>query len=1049
VLAIPDRPHPRRVFWYKGGFLMAPSVESGRPETEAVLIGSGPFRVDLRAGLLRRDHEPIALRPKTWSVLRYLVEHPDQLITKRELLDAVWGDVAVTESVLNKSIGELRIALDDSVRERRLIQTVPKRGFRFSAPIGGLSLRSVVGPSSTGDSPVSGATRAAADRIGSVSNSPHVAPFVGRAAELQRLAALFATAREGRRQTAFITGSAGIGKTALVGAFLDSLERREETSDVWVARGYCVDQHGPREPYMPVLEALGRLASRPDAGRLAAMLRRVAPTWLAQTPWLIGDDDTDTLRRSLQFVRPERMLREFSVLMETVTAETPLVLVLEDLHWSDAATIDLLSVLAERDEMARLLLIATYRPADAIVAEHPVIHAMRTMHVHRRSVELALSDLTPEEVREYLGGRFPSSDFQSALGRRIHEHTDGHPLFVAGVVDSLVSRGRILHTVPGWALIAPPETLDLGMPDDVKLLIESQLDGLSPADRAMLQAASVAGEDFSPLVVAAALGEEEPDTEMRCEAFVRARRFLRTAGHVEWPDGRRSPRYAFSHELYRQVLYAQITSGRCMRLHQRIGQALETAHGAHRPEIAPRLAFHFERGRDGDRAVRYLLAAAAGARQRFANREVIGYLEAALAIVAQGPDDGERRRRELEVRLALGLPLSESRGFASEQVLENYKRATELCAVVGSPVERFRAFYARWYLHTMRAERRDALAITAELTALARRRGSAQERLLAHFAELRTAYYDGRFLEARRCERRINRLRKQKRVGNSIEYGPDPRIVVPSHAAIVWWFLGHPERAQAMADAAVARAEESGHAFTIAAVSYLGAGVHLFCRNPARGHQLAEKAESLSAKHGFPFWSTLASAMSGVALIQQGRAREGSAVIQRALAAMPATGLRLGSAYFHAFLAEGHLAAGARAEALAAVEAGLEVTRTTLDRAYEPELWRLKGELSAAPHDAERCFQRALALARASRARSLELRASTSLARAWQRRGRIADAGRLLAAICAWFGTRSEGLDLVDARALRDQLRSPGRRQSTRQTRQKTTTGRPVWPTPA
>src|SRR5215831_15400163 len=691
---------------------MAPNADLPSVRTDEIAFG--PFRMDLRAGLLLRGREPIPLRAKTWSVLRYLAERPGALVTKQELLDAIWADAVVNEVVLSRSIWELRVALGDSSRASHLIQTVQGRGFRFIAPVNAAPAASASGAR---ESP-SGQQWDLATATGDSSSrdeAPAV-PFVGRDEEVRRLAGLLAQARAGRRQVAFIIGPAGIGKTALVEAFLTSPEVRARAGAVSVARGFCVEQLGPREPYMPVLEALGRLTHRPDGGRLGELLRRVAPTWLAQTPWLIGGEETArSLERSLQFVRPERMLREFTILMEELTAERPLVLVLEDLHWSDPSTVDLLSVLGEPNETARLLVICTYRSAEAVVHEHPVLHAARTLEAHHRCVVLALSDLTVEGVQDYLQARFRGSDFPPGLASRIHQNTDGNPLFMVGAVDSLVSRGHILHTGPGWALPVPLEMINLDMPDSARLLIESQLDDVSPADGALLQAASCAGEDFSPLVVAAALGQDVADTETRCEGLARARRFLRAEGHIEWPDHRVSPRYAFTHELYRQAVYRQVTEAQCMRLHQRIGQALEAAYGARRMEVAPRLAINFERGSDDARAVTYLAAAAAGARKRFANRETIGYLEAALAIVALGPEDDARRRRELELRLALGVLLNESHGFASEQVRRNYERASELCARVGAPAQRLNVLYARWYVHATRAERTETLAIAAEL----------------------------------------------------------------------------------------------------------------------------------------------------------------------------------------------------------------------------------------------------------------------------------------------------------------------------------------------
>jgi len=219
--------------------------------------------------------------------------------------------------------------------------------------------------------------------------------------------------------------------------------------------------------------------------------------------------------------------------------------------------------------------------------------------------------------------------------------------------------------------------------------------------------------------------------------------------------------------------------------------------------------------------------------------------------------------------------------------------------------------------------------------------------------------------------------------------------------------------------------------------------VDLLCRQPGDGGALAAESVAVSAEHGFAFWHAMSSALSGWALVQEGHALEGNAAIERALTAMQATGTRLFSNYVYAFLAEGCLRAGTLADGLAAANAGVAISEATLDCGGAPELWRLKGELLAAQakvkgskskargaaqqmaataDQAEACFQRALDLARANQAKSLELRAATSLARAWLTRGCTADARKLLGGICKWFGARADGVDLREARALLAEL---------------------------
>jgi len=1024
-----ERPEGTLLVAKRGHTTNEASVEGEVPQAApASLIDFARFRLDLRAGRLMSEGEPIALRPKTWAVLQYLVSRPGVLVTKDDLLDAVWTDTSITEAVLGKSIGELRRALGDSVKEPRIIETVQRRGFRFIAPLSPASL----------ESEPPHVTLGTQDSLGPT-------PFVGRGGEMQQLATLFAKARAGERQVVFVTGGAGIGKTALLEAFLSSQTVREAAGPVWVARGLCIEQHGSREAYLPVLEALERLVRRPDGDRLVPLLRRIAPTWLAQIPWLISQSDKQALRQTLQTVKPERMLREFVALIEALTADLTLVLAFEDLHWSDASTIDLLSMLAGRHESARLLVIGTCRPADAVVHDHVLINAVRTLRVHRRCVELPLSELTEEGVRSYLQARFAGNDFPPAFARQIYDYTDGHPLFLIAVINHMLSHGLILETSPGWALSTPAETSDLTVPDDVRLMIEEEVDALSPADRVLLQAASVAGSEFTALVVAAALGCETADAEMRCEAFVRAQRFLRVAGHVEWPDRSVARRYSFTHELYRQVVYGQIPEGYCMRLHQRVGQALEAAYGARRVEIAPQLAIHFERSRDDARALHYLTAAAAGAQQRFASREVIAYLEAALALVAQLPDEEERHRRELEVRLPLGAALSDIHGFASERARANYEVAEELCQATGSVMQRFELLYVRAHFHAIRADREQVAAALLELEDFAESSGIPEHRLLAASAVMRCAVWEGRFTHALHLmKHRVARQGPGEPVATVAAYGADPVIESSGLAAVALWFLGHPERAQTMAQAAVAQARESGHFFTLSVVLAYAALVELLCRNVAAGADLAEHAVSLSTENGFAYWQAGASVLRGSASIRQGRAQEGNDEIVRSIAAMHAAGMRLFSTFAYAFLAEGRARAGALDDGLSAADTGLAMARTNLDRAYEPELLRLKGEMllacsqserrrsqrgrgrvspsgmraNSSWREAERCLLQALERARECQAKSLELRAATSLARAWRARGRSAEAARLLGGICEWFGTRTASADMVEARTL-------------------------------
>ncbi|MGH7821163.1 MAG: AAA family ATPase, partial [Candidatus Binatia bacterium] len=320
-----------------------------------------------------------------------------------------------------------------------------------------------------------------------------------------------------------------------------------------VTGGQCLEHFGSAEAYMPVLEAFGRLMR--EAGALRSLLRRYAPTWFAEFPWLIEDEDRERLGQEVVGSARERMLREMTEFIDALAAEIPLVLVLEDLHWSDPSTVDLLSLLATRREPARLLVIGTYRPAELILAEHPLRPVGQRLAASRQAGEVALDDLGDDAVAEYLERRFAGSRFPRAVARRLHERTDGNPLFLVTLVDHLIARGAIVERGGRWQAAGGFGEELAAVPESLRLLIEHQLGRLTGEDRELLEVASVAGIEFSAAVaVTAERGTAE--AEQRYERLAGAGPFLRYAGSAAWPDGTVAGCFAFRHSLYRETLAA-------------------------------------------------------------------------------------------------------------------------------------------------------------------------------------------------------------------------------------------------------------------------------------------------------------------------------------------------------------------------------------------------------------------------------------------------------------------------------------------------------------
>src|SRR5215475_3664833 len=474
------------------------------------------FQLDIARHRLWRGEREIPLRPKSWDLLCYLVARPGVLVAKEILHREIWPDTAVSDDALTKVIAELRQALGDNPQAPRLIETVHRRGFRFIAKIRSLDNAEPGAPRTGGLSP---STLALGRR------EPPV-PFVGRQPQLSTLQECLRLADQSERQIVFITGEAGIGKTTLTDEFVRVTAQRDP--NLYLLHGRCIPQHGQREPYMPVLDALERVLSSSFGSALVPQLRRIAPCWYVQIPKLLSEGAPPGFQGAMMTAPPQRMLRELGAFLESIAADATVVLVLEDLHWSDHATTDFLSFMAERRDPARLLIIGTYRPAEASTQDHPIREVRRTLRAHRRCIELALDYLSVADVREYLGRRFGENVHD--LAPLVHERTDGNPLFVIAIVEELIRRGELMSTHDGWIVNhVVKDRAHLAVPNDLVEMFTAQLESLTGDERAVLEAASVAGLSFAPWAAARALGRDAEDAETMALHMVRSHLFLHAA----------------------------------------------------------------------------------------------------------------------------------------------------------------------------------------------------------------------------------------------------------------------------------------------------------------------------------------------------------------------------------------------------------------------------------------------------------------------------------------------------------------------------------------
>jgi DNA-binding winged helix-turn-helix (wHTH) protein/predicted ATPase len=998
-----------------------------------------PFRLDPQNEQVWEGTRLVPLRPQVFAVLQYLVTHPGRLITTDELLRALWPGIHVHTGLLKSYLYRLRKALREEAATPHFIETVARRGCRFIAPV----TRSPTGPQ---DSPP---ILPASPTIHATAGSLEISPYVGRQDELAHLHQWWHAAVHGHRHFVLVTGEPGIGKTALVETFVRQVEAADD--GIAVTHGYCIEHYGSGEAYLPVLDAIGRLCRAPWGSRVVALLRHYAPTWLLQFPAFVAETEMESLVRKSYGTTKERMLREIADALEAMALERPIILVLEDLQWSDTATLDLLAVLARRRDPARLLLIGTYRPVDVILSGHPLRAVTQELLSHQYAVTLPLGTLTEADVHQYLAVRFPHHAFPPASGETLYRKTDGNPFFLVTMVNELVIQGVLFPVDETWRLNSQSTALVLNTPDSVRQLLKRQIDQVSATAQDILAAASVVGATFSAAEVAAGVQQALEVVEATCDQLAQRGQILATHGVETFPNGVTAGRYGFVHSLYQNALYEQLPPAGCMRLHQRIGACQETLYAQEVGERAAELALHFTRGQDVERAVHYYELAARTALQRSAYRETIDAATHALDALHTLPDTPARISQELSLQLTMGVALMNTQGFTAPQAEQTYARASALCQACGDTPHLLPALWGLRAFYNVRAELDTAHALAQRSLALAKKTRTPALLLEGHLALGMSYFYRGDPLAARKhLERSRDLYDPQQHHGQAVLYGQDPGVLSLCHLGWVLWGLGYPEAARESAAQAVTLATAREHPFSLAYALCFAAAVHRERGEVAQVYQHADTAVTLAGSHGFVHFRAMGLMLRGWALTRQGQSEDGIAQMQEALAVQHAIGARIGRSYYLALLAEGLACIGQHAQGCAAVEDALSLVRQTGEGYYEAELYRLRGQLvltfqpeethakalqPTARRDkrsdrkqvqhhsqAEVYFEKALAIARGLHAKSLELRSAISVSRLWQQRGKHREARVLLAGIYGWFTEGFETKDLQEAKALLDTL---------------------------
>jgi DNA-binding winged helix-turn-helix (wHTH) protein/tetratricopeptide (TPR) repeat protein len=1019
----------------------------------------GEWRVEPAANLLTRGEDEIRVELKVMEVLLVLAEHAGEVVSKRDLTDTVWQTEFIAENTLTSAIAGLRQALGDDARNPTYIQTIPKRGYRLLAEVERERSRPTVAGSSIE------AASPPAFLADEATEEPDRPVFVARETELARLDHVLDRALAGHGSVAFVTGEAGSGKTALVEEFCRRAQKRNE--DLVVASGASNAATGAGDPYGPWRQVLAQLSgdveSRVARGVLSVEAGRrlwdrtpvfaeavvVSGRDLVETlisgaglaaraaavtesaPWL-GDLTILVKRKAAE--PPDAGLQQGAVFLQvgrvlrTVAATAPVLMILDDLHWADSATLALLCDLGRQLDGSRLLIVGTYRPEDVSVGRGgethpltPVIAELQRMHgevevsVGSTKKRAFVDSLVDTEINR-LG-----EDFKTEL----FTHTHGHALFTVELLRTLQDREMLVRDDQGrWVTTQRLEWTNL--PARVEGVVGARIDRLADELKDLLTIACVEGVDFTAEVLARVSDAETRDTiRLLSRELEKRHRLVSARGIKALVEGRLSL-YGFSHVLFQHYLYNSLDAVERAQLHEDVGTVLEALYGEHVAEIAVQLALHFSEAGIYEKAITYLHLAGKTCIHRTANREAVGHIRKALELLFKLPQSPERDARELELRMAVQSPLIAVSGWADPAIGDEVGKVHALVEKIGDHRRLVPVLYQSGGFEGCARSLPRAIAIGERMLALAEEHDDETESLLAHQLLGWTTAFGGDLARGRaHLEEAVSRYDPARHHVLAMLLGADPAVACLSHLMWVTARMGDLDQAQQRLVEALELAERLDHPHSLAFARHVAFVVHIY-RHEYReaGKRVADFGSTIEA-HGFDHYQGWRLGNMGIVALGNGNHEEGIKLIERGIEIMEMIGVKVNMTFYLTYLAKAHHEVGANRQALAVLDKTTDLMHSFGEYYPQPELHLRRAEILLdieGETAAEACLLEAIKAARGQRARTVELEAATALARLWQSQAKPTEARDLLQPVYEWFTEGLESKPLVEARELFDEL---------------------------